>query len=534
MRVQRLDWSNFRRMPDGAIDVRGNLVLVGPNDTGKTSLLRALHLCLGMSHSQLLPAISERDFTDTAEPLTLRVTLDGIEDPDRAAFPDEITVGPPEALVIELEASMDPADPDQRDVRRRCPDGGHGRSLSRLQLDQIGFEFVPAVRSLLRELGAARTGAVRTLLSGLDLAADEAALAAAADAIRAAIDGSTALGEFREGLAAALSEALPIAIGKEDIRVVSESEVLDEPLAGVTVTVADGGHAVPLAEQSDGIRALSVLALLGMSYKTARIIAVDEPETHLHPSAQRSIATSLVCGAGQRILATHSPAVVEQCDPLDVVVVRADRTTRQLPAGAPVAAPAKMVRHWSNRLLEPLTARAVLLVEGVSDRILVERTAALLDMNLHRVGVSVFELGGKGLFPTAYSFFGPAGFDIPLLGLLDEDARDEWAFEVGVAAADLEGAGFRVCGADLEEVYVDAIGPGSVIALLQSSPLVAEQSLLDVAGVADVNAIGRDELLVFCRHKKHKTSSALVVAAGMTPAHASMLQPVVELLGLAS
>lgn len=534
MRVQRLEWSNFRRMPDGGIDVRGNLVLVGPNDTGKSSLLRALHLCLGMSHSQLIPAISERDFTDPTQALTLRVTLEGIEDPDRAAFPDEITVGPPEVLVIELEATLDPADAEQREVRRRFPDSGHRRSLSRVQLDQIGFAFVPAVRSLLRELGGSRTGAVRTLLSGLDLTADEAALSAAADAVRAAIDGSTALGGFREELADSLSEALPTSIAKDDVRVVPEAEVLDDPLAGVTVTVADGAHDVPLTELSDGIRALSVLTLLGMSQRTARILAVDEPETHLHPSAQRSVATSLLDGTGQRILATHSPAVVEQSDPLDVVVVRADRMTRQLPAGAAVTSPAKMVRHWSNRLLEPLTARRLLVVEGVSDRIVLERTAALLNIDLHRLGVSVFELGGKRLFPTAYSFFGPSGFDLTVLGLLDEDAREEWASEVGVPAADIEAAGFRVCSADLEEVYVDALGPVRVRGLLQASPLVNEQALLAICGVADVGAIGRDELLEFCRHKNYKTPSALALAAGMTAAEAATLQPIVGLLGLAS
>lgn len=482
MRVQRLEWSNYRRMPDGGIDVRGNLVLVGPNDTGKSSLLRALHLCLGMSHSQLIPGISERDFTDPNSALTLRVTLDGVEHTDRAAFPDEIVVGPPDVLVIELEATLDPADPEQKDVWRRFPRSGHRRSLSRVQLDQIGFEYVPAVRSLLRELGGARTGAVQTLLSGLDLTADQAALSEAADAVRAAIDGSSALGQFKEELADSLSEALPASIAKDDVRVVPESEVLDDPLAGVTVTMADGNHDVPLAEQSDGIRALSVLTLLGMSHKTARIVAVDEPETHLHPAAQRSVATSLLDGTGQRILATHSPAVAEQSDPLDVVVVRADGMTRQLPAGAAVTSPAKMVRHWSHRLLEPLTARRVLLVEGVSDRIVLERAAALLNIDLHRLGVSVFELGGKGLFPTAYSFFGPSGFDIPVFGLLDEDAREEWASEVGVSAAAIEGAGFRVCTADLEEVYVDAIGPDPVLSLLRSSPLIAEQTLLKISG----------------------------------------------------
>ncbi len=272
MRIRDLSWSNYRRLPDGHLAVRDHLVLVGPNDTGKSSVVRALHMCLGMAHGQVAAAVSARDFTDPALPLTFVVTLDGIEEEDRAAFPDEISVGPPEVLVISLQSTLDLADSEQSVVRRFFPDGGHGRAPTKEQLSTIGFHYVPAARSLLRELGGTPGGVVRSLLSGLDLAADAAALSAAADQYRAAIDGSRALEEFRNELAGALTEALPVPVPAAYVRVVSEAEALDDPLSGVMVTIRDGDHDVPLAEQSDGIRALSALTLLGMSHKTAKIV----------------------------------------------------------------------------------------------------------------------------------------------------------------------------------------------------------------------------------------------------------------------
>lgn len=277
------------------------------------------------------------------------MTLDGIDATDRAAFPDEITTGPPEVLVIVVEATLDPADPDQKVVRRFFPDAGHTKAPTKDQLATIAFQFVPAERSLLRELGGASGGAVRSLLSGLDLAADAAALAAAADAYRTALDDSETLKVFRGELAGALTAALPKPFLEADVRVVSEAEILSDPLSGVTVTVDDGGHSVPLSEQSDGIRALSVLTLLGMSHKTARIVAVDEPETYLHPTAQRSIAKSLRTGAGQRVLVTHSPSIVGQMDPMDIAAFRADKQVRQLPPGADIAQHDKTIRHWSHQ-----------------------------------------------------------------------------------------------------------------------------------------------------------------------------------------
>jgi putative ATP-dependent endonuclease of OLD family len=418
VKIREISWSNYRRLPDATIAVRDHLVLVGPNDTGKSSVVRAVNLCVGMAHGAVANAVTARDFTDSGKPVLLTVTLDGIDDGDRAAFPDEIDVGPPEVLRVAVEATVDPADPERIVVVRRFPDAGHAKAPSREQLKTIAFRFVPAARSLLRELGAGAGGAVRSLLAGLDLAADAAALQTATDAYKAALDGSTVLGEFRSEVANALSNALPTAVTAADVRVVAESELLDDPLSGVTVTLKDGGHDVSLADQSDGIRAVAALTLLGMSHAAAQIVAVDEPETHLHPTAQRSVARSLVAGTGQRVLVTHAPSVLSEVNPLHLVAFRPDREARQLPAGHAITTYESLARHWSNRLIEPLTARSVLAVEGPSDWIILARVAALTGVHLDRLGVAVFDLDGAKLFPFAYDVFGPGGFDLKLTGLV--------------------------------------------------------------------------------------------------------------------
>lgn len=534
LKIREVTWVNYRRLPDGQISVRDHLVLVGPNDTGKSSIVRAIHLCVGMAHGQVANAITARDFTDPSAPLRLTVTLDGIELDDRSAFPDEITIGPPEVLVVALEATLDPSDPDQKTVRRSFPDSGHARPPTRSQLDAIGFEYVPAVRSLLRELGGVRGGAVRSLLSGLDLTADAVALQAAAENYRGVLDGSEALGQFRVDLAEALSAALPVPVAETDVRVVPEADIHEDPLSGVTVTIRDGDHDAPLAEHSDGIRALSVLTLLGMSHKTARIVAVDEPETHLHPTAQRSIAKTLRMGGGQRVLVTHSPSVVSAMNPMDIVAFGTDRRPRQLAPGAPIAGHEETVRHWSHRLIEPLTARKVVVVEGVSDQILVERVAELMGTNLDRIGVTVFELGGASLFPTAYKVFGPGAFELPFVGMVDEDARSLWAATIGVPDADLESAGFVVCDPDLEGAYIDAFGVDTVISVLVASPSIPVQGLLDSCGTTTVASITRDSLWSYCRRKKHKVAAALAIAAEMTKAQALTVTPLIKLVQLVS
>ena len=108
--------------------------------------------------------------------------------------------------------------------------------------------------------------------------------------------------------------------------------------------------------------------------------------------------------------------------------MRDDRQPRQLQTGADIAELEAFTRHWSHNLIEPLTARRILLVEGPSDQILCERVGQLAGIDLNRKGIAIFELGGSGLFARTYRLFGPDGFDLPVFGLLDMDARGEWAY----------------------------------------------------------------------------------------------------------
>jgi hypothetical protein len=75
----------------------------------------------------------------------------------------------------------------------------------------------------------------------------------------------------------------------------------------------------------------------------------------------------------------------------------------------------------------------------------------------------VFDVGGAKMFPSAYEIFGPAGLDVLLAGMVDEDAREDWAAEVAVPTAHLEAHGYVVCDPDLEGVYVDLLGVTDVI-----------------------------------------------------------------------
>jgi putative ATP-dependent endonuclease of OLD family len=89
-----------------------HLVLVGPNDVGKSSLLRCLDLLLGDSTAQLYNRITIDDFADSALPFTAEAELEDLSPLDQGWFPDEVDVASEPRRV-------QPATPDRARWRMR-------------------------------------------------------------------------------------------------------------------------------------------------------------------------------------------------------------------------------------------------------------------------------------------------------------------------------------------------------------------------------------------------------------------------------
>src|SRR5699024_9428206 len=54
----------------------------------------------------------------------------------------------------------------------------------------------------------------------------------------------------------------------------------------------------------------------------ANMIGIDEPEIHLHPTSQRSLARLLKSNPNQKIIATHSSDIVSAFEADSIAVVR--------------------------------------------------------------------------------------------------------------------------------------------------------------------------------------------------------------------
>jgi hypothetical protein len=138
--------------------------------------------------------------------------------------------------------------------------------------------------------------------------------------------------------------------------------------------------------------------------------------------------------------------------------------SEQLLAGY-VTGPRAATDATAAALPRAAAARAVVLVEGISDQIAVETLASRHRRDLAAEGIVVLPVGGAHGVTRYLRLFGPEGTGARLAGLCDE--AEEHIVRRGLAAAglsaagsraELERLGFSVCVADLEDELIRAAG----------------------------------------------------------------------------
>lgn len=120
--------------------------------------------------------------------------------------------------------------------------------------------------------------------------------------------------------------------------------------------------------------------------------------------------------------------------------------------------------------------RAVVLVEGASDRVALTTLAARLGRDLAAEGVEILDMGGITSIRAFATRYGPLGRGLTLAGLYD--TAQERQLRSGLAAAGLPAAtrpdgparlGFHGCHEDLEEELIRALGVAGVESVIAAA-----------------------------------------------------------------
>lgn len=366
---------NFRGITECQVKFEADLtVLVGPNNIGKSRVIRALALALGAASA------NRDDFTVGQE---LDPTIDVVLSPsplpggkavtpqprdDARTAASEPGTEPPsssdetfdERLVPRLQAAIAviSSDPDrERFAWRTCirPSlEGYGARIEHLQLTYdegngtwgaptghtatreqrsvVAADLVNTGRDLADEMR--RQGSpIRRVLDDLDVSSTvRAQLEADLSALSANIvSESSALAAVQESLAA-LEESID-GVGTPSLQPLPVR--LEEMSQSVSVDLDSGAGPLPMRLHGAGARSLASLQVQGVLYdrRLGRdgvalaphpVSLIEEPEAHLHPQAQLELPSLLTRIRGQTIVTTHSPHLVSEADPRSLRLLRTD------------------------------------------------------------------------------------------------------------------------------------------------------------------------------------------------------------------
>lgn len=244
MRLTSVAIRNHTRVADLYIEVRRHLVLVGTNDSGKTSILRCLDLLLGASQGALYTSITADDVRDRARPFVIEAQLEcAANDPHFGRAVRQS--GGVSTLTLRLEARVE-VDGESLVIRRYAAGAWHETDLLQSQIDAIGWTYIADDQSF----GRAHQSFIDGLLAAQDLQQERKTLAEVDRAYARVLEESQPLLELRRRIAAQLTAALPGDYQQNNLVFVPAARDSSSPLAGLRLQLRKNGEQRDLGDQS--------------------------------------------------------------------------------------------------------------------------------------------------------------------------------------------------------------------------------------------------------------------------------------------
>lgn len=171
--------------------------------------------------------------------------------------------------------------------------------------------------------------------------------------------------------------------------------------------VINDGTPTPLQQKGDGIKSLTALAMLNIptSHDRVSVIAIEEPESHLHPESARQLYETInaLSVNHQVVLTTHSPLFVNRSNLKENIIVDSGKAT-----------PVKKIKEIRDILGTKVSdnlvnAENVLIVEGKDDRIVLEKILPQMSESIKKAiqngTLIIDDMGGAGNLPYKLSFY---------------------------------------------------------------------------------------------------------------------------------